>query len=373
MEGFPLFDDNHVMTVKSHKWEYEVRKTVDLKDQLGSELILGDFLLVDKNIARLHSKELKGFFDDYNHIFIEPTEKQKSYQQIEPIIEWLIKKGLKRNNRLIAIGGGITQDICAFISSILYRGVSWIFVPTTLLAQADSCIGSKTSINFGSYKNQIGSFHPPVLILLSNNFLLTLSKQDIRSGLGEIIHYFLVSGRKDMERLSTEYSASFNEPEIMMGLIQRSLEIKKNIIEIDEFDQGPRNIFNYGHSFGHALESYTNFNIPHGVAVSFGMDIANYLSVELGFMRKAEAIEMQKILQKNWWPIDFPKVDVTVYMKLLSQDKKNIGSKYRLVLAKGVGNMFVHTIEDDSILRFVLKERFDYYFKNAIFTKANNC
>jgi len=361
MEGLLLFENDSLMKIKSHKWEYEVKRIFDLRSALESVLVDGDIILIDQNVAKLYKQNLKTALNKHEYMLIEPTENLKSYQQIEKIIDWLIRVGFKKNNRLVAVGGGITQDICSFISSIMYRGVGWVFFPTNLLSQADSCIGSKTSINFGSYKNQVGNFHPPILILIDVSFLQTLSRMDFRSGMGEMMHYFIIAGREDMKRISIDYDMAFNNDDVLFDLIKRSLEIKKSLIEIDEFDLGPRNIFNYGHSFGHALESYTNYEIPHGIAVSFGMDIANQLSVALGLMIEKDAIEIRNVLQKNWWPCNFPEIDIDSFINLLSKDKKNIGKKFRFVLSKGPGNILIDTFDDNAMLREVLNERLEFY------------
>ena len=172
----------------------------------------GDFIIADKKVVNLYSEKIYVEKWQDNIIQIEATEVQKSYLQLAPIIEQLIEKGFRKNNTLIAIGGGITQDVTAFIASIMYRGVDWVFFPTTLLAQGDSCIGSKTSINFGKYKNQIGNFYSPREILLDTTFLKTLDERDLISGLGEMAHYFLVGGEEDFQRYKKEYeTAQVNE------------------------------------------------------------------------------------------------------------------------------------------------------------------
>lgn len=361
-----MFSSEKRMKIKSYRWNYDLKRVTSLTTNMESEINEGDIILIDKNVASLYENLFYNLLAKHKHRFIEATEHEKSYQQLEPIIEWLIKTGFRKNNRLIAIGGGIVQDICAFISSILFRGVQWIFIPSSLLAQCDSCIGSKTSINFGPYKNQIGNFHPPVLILIYNGFLETLPREEIRSGIGEMMHYFLISGKEDMDLISNNYDKALINPETLTELIDRSLEIKKEMIEVDEFDSGPRNIFNYGHSFGHALESYSNYSIPHGIAVSFGMDIANELSFKLGLMQEKDTIAIREVLRKNWWPCDLPDIDVEAFIKVLAKDKKNTGETLRFVLSRGVGNMFLSRVNNDDLLRSVLVERFESYKKEKV-------
>ena len=145
----------------------------------------------------------------------------------------MIEKGFRKNHRLIAVGGGITQDVTAFIASILYRGVQWYFFPTTLLAQGDSCIGSKTSINFGKFKNQVGGFYHNK-IYVDPKFLESLAIKELQSGLGEMAHYFVVSGEEDFERYKRDYPKALKDKDVLRGVIARSLEIKKSYIEIDE-------------------------------------------------------------------------------------------------------------------------------------------
>ena len=146
----------------------------------------GDFIIIDNKVKSLYTKYFEDILVNHNCIGIDASESQKSYQKVEPVINTLIEKGFRKNHRLIAIGGGITQDVTAFIASILYRGVQWYFFPTTLLAQGDSCIGSKTSINFGKFKNQVGGFYPPNKIYVDPKFLDSLSFKELQSGLGEM-------------------------------------------------------------------------------------------------------------------------------------------------------------------------------------------
>ena len=193
------------MQIRSYRSTYRVQFSTDFLADLQAELKPGDLLIIDENIARLYSAKIEKLRASYAHILLTPNEQQKSYQAVEPIIGQVIRQGFRKNHRLVAIGGGITQDVTAFIASILYRGVGWIFVPTSLLAQCDSCIGSKTSINFGPFKNQIGGFYPPALIINDLGFLDTLSREELRSGLGEMMHYFLLTSRADFERLQREY------------------------------------------------------------------------------------------------------------------------------------------------------------------------
>ena len=149
----------------------------------------GDIIVIDKNVSELYKDKLFNILNNSNCIIVEATENNKSYEGVIPVICEIIGRGFHKNNRLIAVGGGIIQDMVAFTASILYRGVNWIHIPTTLLAQCDSCIGSKTSINFRNYKNQIGGFYPPREVYIDMNFLHTLHEREMKSGI------LLCSGR----------------------------------------------------------------------------------------------------------------------------------------------------------------------------------
>lgn len=349
------------LQIQSYRGPYEAHFVPNIAATLAEELISNDRIIIDANVAHLHDARIGAALAKCEHRIIDPTENEKSYTAIGDTIDWLIRGGFKRSGRIVAIGGGILQDISAFAASILYRGVDWIFVPTNLLSQCDSCIGSKTSVNFGEFKNQLGGFHPARKIFIDKAFLTTLGEQEIRSGLGEMLHYFLIDGRESFEMIKSSFDAALVDFDVIQKLIFASLTIKKRMIEIDEFDQGPRNIFNYGHSFGHALESYASYDIPHGIAISYGMDMANRLSWKLGLLTEEEFIEMRAVLSKNW--VKFPKepMNLDEYTSLMSKDKKNVDTDLRLILTRGLGDMFIRKVPADHVFRENLEACFTHY------------
>ena len=349
-------------SIKSIIHNYSVSFIDDFSIILNKTLREGDVIIIDRNVRDLYSEKLSDSLKKNKHIIIDANETQKSYQGLIPIIEELIEGGFRKNHRLIAIGGGITQDITAFASSIMYRGVDWIFFPTTLLAQGDSCIGSKTSINFGKFKNQVGGFYPPINIYIDLKFLGTLSDKDIKSGLGEMCHYYIVAGKDDFYRYKNDCPKALDSKEVMAGLIARSLEIKKSYIEIDEFDQKERQVFNYGHSFGHAIESLTNYRVPHGIAVSYGMDMANFVSVKLGYISEQTRLEIRELLQEIWKGFPITDIEVETFKTALSKDKKNVGKELRLILNKGYGKIFNDAMQMDKRFTNWMKE----YFANEL-------
>ena len=358
MVALPVLD----FKVKSIVHDYEVNFINDSPVILKKEIRDGDVVIIDEKIKEIYSSITAAIPETNFLIDIVAHEKQKSYEGLIPIINKLISGGFRKNHRLIGIGGGITQDITAFIASIMYRGVEWIFFPTTLLAQGDSCIGSKTSINFGAYKNQVGGFYPPNRIYIDLNFLDTLSSADLQSGLGEMSHYFVVSSEEDFKKYKQNYTPALSNKTVLANMISKSLEIKKSYIEIDEYDQNERQVFNYGHSFGHAIESLTNYTVPHGIAVSFGMDMANYISVKMELLKPEIRNEIRELLEKIWEGYNIKNIDIEKFCNALAKDKKNVGKELRLILCKGYGQVFKAPVKNDLKLKNWISE----YFQNEI-------
>lgn len=326
------------MNIKSSIKNYNVYFSDNFIQSLDSIYNQGDIIVVD-------NKVYSPLLEKYKCVKLDISEKSKEFSNISNILNDIIGN-FNKTNKLIAIGGGITQDITGFISSILFRGVSWVFFPTTLLAQGDSCIGGKTSINFNSYKNQLGNFYPPNQVFVCSNFLSTLPDNAINSGMGEMLHFFLVSGNKD-------YNFFIKNKNNLTKLTKRCLQIKKSYIEIDEFDKKERLILNYGHTFGHAIEFVTDNKIEHGIAVSLGMDVANYIS----YRKKYITLDMFKEIQRNLAVIykDIILPDMDKFIEALKKDKKNISNKLNCVLTKGPGNMFLEEVGYEYITQY-LKE-----------------
>jgi 3-dehydroquinate synthase len=352
------------LTIRSYRGDYSASFVEQPLPILQEVVRDRDVVILDKHVAGLYP-ELGQFAQAHRHQLITPCEEAKSYQALAPLLEKLITEGFTKTDRLMAIGGGIVQDITAFTASILFRGVSWLFFPTNLLSQCDSCIGSKTSINFGSYKNLLGGFYPPREIYIAPAFLATLGSQEIRSGLGEMMHYFCVAGREDWDWARPRLAAAAERKDGLSELIHRSLSIKKAMIERDEFDQGPRNVFNYGHSFGHALESATDFSVPHGIAVSFGMDLANLLSVRQGLIPMALRNELREAYALVWQDIRLEALDLARYFAALGKDKKNEGTQIKVILTRGLGQMFKTTLVLDPDTRQFIEG----YFHSKLWEK----
>ena len=323
------------LTIQSHKGPYSVSFGTCFADDLPAVEDAEPHYLVDANIARLYGSRLKAILARPSTVVIDATEDNKSLERTIPVFERLIASKVRRGQVLVAIGGGIIQDITCFIASTFLRGLPWHFVPTTLLAQADSCIGSKSSINLGAAKNIVGTFNPPQRVHIWTEFLDTLEQKDIHSGVGEIVKVHAIDGIESFDRMSREFRKLYSDRATLLRYIRAALLIKKRFIEEDEFDRGIRNIFNYGHSFGHAIESATSYRVPHGIAVTIGMDMANFISVERGLMPRRHFDRMHETLRINYEGYADTDIAVDALLDALMKDKKNTTTMLGLIFPVG--------------------------------------
>lgn len=332
----------HSLKIKSKLGEYNVDffNTIEeifpqIKDQL---------IIVDKNVYNLYSSYFKS-----DVIIFDCIENNKSLEGATLILKELTKRKIKSNGKITIIGGGILQDVAGFACSVYCRGIEYYLVPTTLLSQSDSCIGGKTSINFESVKNILGTFYPPKKILICPEFLSTLSLKDYFSGMGEVIKFNV------LKNTLNEFEKLYNKKDDF-NLIYDSLKYKSHIIEIDEFDKNERKLLNFGHTFGHALESTSNYTIPHGIAVLFGILIANNVSTQLNYLDLNKNLEIQQLIFKfikhqfvdvNWFNFDN-------LLEIIKLDKKNTGSINMVLLTNN--KPILTKIEDLEILKQAVYE-----------------
>ncbi len=339
------------LRIKSRIRDYSVSFTNDFRESLIKDTREKRcFFVIDSSVHHLYYEQLQDILPSERSFVIDATEEHKSLDYIKTVVRSLLGSNIKRNDRVIAVGGGIIQDITGFVSSVLFRGLEWFFYPTTLLSQCDSCIGSKTSLNVDEFKNQLGTFYPPYHIVLDVNFLKTLSAADIRSGLGEIIKVHLLDGPDSLEYMASKYDQS-STANVIMELIFRSLRIKKTIIEKDEFDKDYRNILNYGHTFGHAIESITDYGVSHGQAVTAGMDIENYISLRLQILPEVSFNLMRVPIMKNYPDFQLTEKYIEPLLVALSKDKKNVDENLTIILTKGAGEMLKKKIPLNNTLR----------------------
>lgn len=346
------------LSIKSLFRNYDVHFVGDFTLPLQGLVDQHAFFVIDSIIWEIYKENLKDVIPAGRILIVEADEDNKSLDKCGEIIETLVDRQVRRNEKLVAIGGGIIQDLTAFSASIIYRGIEWFFFPTTLLAQADSCIGSKTSINLGGKKNLIGNFYPPSNVLIDTTFLESLSVDDIKSGIGEILHYYIYAASPFFDELVSDYAIIIRDRNLLMKHIRESLNIKKAVIEIDEFDRSERNKFNYGHTFGHAIESITDYAINHGQAVTIGMDLANYVSMKMGFMSPDIFHNIHSKLSSNFPDYDWNKINLDRYLAFLSKDKKNIGDNVGCILSQGRGILIKQQLPMDNHFRGVIHTYF---------------
>jgi 3-dehydroquinate synthase len=346
-----------LMNIQSHKGAY----TVDFDDACIERFAEWDFdtthFIVDRKVSQLYPEQLRTVLDAPSVLLLDALETNKSLEKLPEYVDFLVNNKIRRNHMLVAIGGGIMQDITSFLAATILRGVEWIFYPTTLLSQADSCIGSKSSINCLGSKNILGTFTPPQKIYLSTHFLRTLELRELKSGVGEMLKVHAIAGPIDFQSIAADYDELFSDSEMMMKRIRRSLEIKKEYIEKDEFDKGPRLVFNYGHSFGHAIEAATDFAIPHGIAVSIGCDMANYCAYRLGISTESNWKNMSNTFKANYDGYETMDIPFDSFLSALGKDKKNVGSdSFSLILPDQEANIFKDSYSNSPLLRAYFQE-----------------
>ena len=328
-------DERSTFTVHSRAKDYTVE--FDDGDTWARELADVDraIVIVDENVLRLHRDGILGSFDVESALVLPVSEERKVFDSVASLCERAIQRSAKRNSVLISIGGGITQDVTGFMASVLYRGMRWTYVPTTLLAMADSCIGGKTSLNLGTHKNLLGTIYPPDRVVVHTPFVTTLPDADFASGVGEIVKLHLLGGHSTAHAAQEGLPALMaREPSHVQSATRVSLEIKKPYIEDDEYDRGRRNMLNYGHCFGHALESATDFAIPHGLAVVVGMRLADLVGVRRGLLADDEATSRLRSLYAHVLPT-WPALDADTQLLVvdgMAYDKKRTGAGLAVVV-----------------------------------------
>lgn len=300
-------------------------------------------LIVDKNVAPA-TKEL--FLTPHLSIYVEISEGAKTLNTVQGILEKLADARITKSDLIVAVGGGALQDLVTLVASLYMRGIDWIYVPTTLMSMLDSCIGGKSSINIGIHKNVVGNFYPPRQVYIEPNYLTTLELIDITAGISEGVKICFASGKENAEnfqKLILAWQAN-GDDQIILQAIFLSLRTKKWFVEIDEFDKKERRLLNFGHSFGHALESGTKFTIPHGIGVFVGMEAAIHHSGSV-----LACNELTEFIVNQVQPVSqsFPKFefDSLQFLEAIRSDKKNTSSHQILILPDSKGALNESKIE----------------------------
>jgi 3-dehydroquinate synthase len=285
-------------------------------------------------------------------------ESSKNIRTAVEIAEKLMEKGADRETMLIALGGGVVGDIAGFAASIFMRGVPYLQVPTTLVAQVDSAIGGKTGVDLPTGKNLLGTFYQPRVVFVSLHFLETLPQKEFQNGLAEIIKYGAIEEERILETLEKDMEAvKAKDPKVMLNIVESCCRIKKSIVEIDEKEHGLRRILNFGHTVGHALESVSKYKMTHGEGVALGMVAAARISEKTGYLKREETQRLETVIAEAGLPVRIPKVFKTedILVKLRS-DKKKKGDAVRFVLLKKIGMPFISGSVEPKMVAAVIEE-----------------
>ena len=308
------------------------------KSVLNSNLGKKNKILVitDSGVPKKHIKKLKELINSksVHTLELDNGERSKSFSSFKKIIDKLFELRFDRSDVLIAFGGGVVGDITGFSASTFLRGIKYIQIPTTLLAQVDSSVGGKTAINVPQGKNLVGAFYNPSLVLISTEFLNTLPESEYKSGLGEVIKYAFI-GNKKLKNIIEKNPEKIikRESSILQTIIEESIKTKSKIVTKDEKESGIRAILNFGHTFGHAIEAKNNYkNITHGAAITLGMIIASKVSFFEGHITKYQLDNIINMVSSLNLDISHEKYTYSDLKKFMSTDKKVSDGKLNLIL-----------------------------------------
>lgn len=350
-----------IIPITSRLYEYTVEFVDDFEKTLGS-FGPDTVYTIDKNVYELYKAKFAGI--PMERIFLmDAVESKKNMDVVMEMIMFWKSLSMKKNWKVVCFGGGITQDVTTIASNLFLRNVDWFFFPTTLLSMCDSCIGGKCGINLGEYKNQIGVFYPPKRIFIDTRFIGTLTEADYINGWGELLKFSLTSDPLFYSELKAE--KSFVPCENIRRYIYKGLDVKKKIIEEDEFESDLRRVLNYGHTFGHALEAYTHNEIPHGKGVIWGIDVVNYIAWKEGLITEAYYRDIKALIKQAFIRKEIDISDPGVLFEIIRTDKKARNDTISFAMLDGPSHLIVYPMKIDDRLRAMflayLKETHDYY------------
>lgn len=318
-------------------------------------------VVTDSNVYKYHSEscikslEARGF-EVYKYI-IEAGEKSKNLDTVNDIYKFLIGLKADRDSMLVALGGGVVGDITGFVAATFLRGIAFIGVPTSLLAQVDSSVGGKVGVDFEGSKNIIGSFYQPKFVYINVNSLKTLPKREFVSGLSEVIKHGIIDNKDFFEYIEFHIDDIFNFNEsVLEYMVQANCTIKGRIVEMDEKESSIRAILNFGHTIGHAVESVMDFKLLHGECVSVGMTGAFKLAVRLGLAKREDEETVVNMLKSAGLPTSVNGIDVDRVYSQMFFDKKIKNNKLTFILPRRIGEVVKYTVEDEKMLKEVISE-----------------
>jgi len=319
-------------------------------------------LVSNATVAPLHAAPLKAALADRNvvEVIIPDGEQHKSLATAGRMFDVLVANRIGRDAVVVALGGGVVGDLAGFVAACYQRGIDYVQVPTTLLAQVDSSVGGKTAVNHPGGKNLIGAFHQPIAVLADTDVLATLPDRELRAGLAEVIKYGLICDAGFFAWIEANIGALLaRDPAALTHAIHRSCEVKAGIVARDEREQGERALLNLGHTFGHAIEAATGYvEWLHGEAVAAGMLIAADLSHRMGALTRVDVERIEALLARAGLRTQAPRMGAEKAAGYMSIDKKVQAGRVRLVLMQGFGHARFTADYDDAALRDTLRAHF---------------
>ncbi len=317
-------------------------------------------IVSDATVGGLYGRRLAGKLDGAGFkvtVLSGPeNEEQKSLETAGRLYGELSDARTERNTPLLALGGGVLGDLTGFTAATYRRGVPLIQLPTTLLAQADSSIGGKTAVNHGRLKNMVGAFYQPRLTAADTEVLKSLSRGQIGDGLAEIIKHGAILDAELFAYIEDNLDRALALDEtVMEWLVARSAAIKAGIVERDELDLGLRNVLNYGHTTGHAVETVSDFRVGHGQAVAFGMLVAGRISQAMGLLGDDELRRIERLIERAGLVEQLPALDTEEMLEAMQHDKKIVDGRVRFVLLRTIGDVFVSDEVDAERVRTALE------------------
>ena len=325
-------------------------------------------VITEETVAGLHLDALRDGLAaagiEMQALVLPPGEKTKDWAHLQQSVEWLLARKVERNDIVVAFGGGVIGDLAGFAAAVLRRGVRFVQIPTSLLAQVDSSVGGKTGINSSAGKNLIGAFHQPSLVLADIDVLGSLEARDFLSGYGEVVKYGLLGDAGFFEWLEANGPAlAAGDSALRQEAVRRSVAMKAAIVARDETEQGERALLNLGHTFGHALEAATGYSdrLLHGEGVAIGCALAFELSARLGLCSQEAPGRVRAHLRAMGMKADVGDIagdlpDADGLLGLMAQDKKVMGGRMRYVLARDIGDAFVADDVEAGAVRAVLAD-----------------
>ncbi len=317
-------------------------------------------IITDTNVEGLYAEEvmerLSEVSDNVFTYAIPAGESNKNLSEIESIYGALIERHFDRHDLLVALGGGVVGDMCGFTAATYLRGISFVQIPTTLLAQTDSSIGGKTGVDFNGIKNMVGAFYMPKLVYINVSVLSSLDGRQYASGFAEVMKHGLIKDQNFYTWLiENMYEITDRDPEVVLEMVERSCDIKRMVVEKDPTEKKDRALLNFGHTLGHAIEKAKNFEMMHGECVALGCVAAAFISWKRELISMEEYYEIRDMFVPFGLPISVEEIDKNEVLDLTKSDKKADSDKVKFILLKSIGKAFI----DDTVTRDEMDKALD--------------